>query len=275
MSDTALEFVLRRDRVVVAAALGLLTVLCWAYMLWLVVAMNAGMSQGTGAMPAQSTPSAAGMLSAMKPWTLSEFVLMFVMWAVMMVGMMTPSAAPMILLYARVGRQARQEGKPLAATAYFAGGYLFAWTVFSLIATLGQWGLERALLLDPMMTSANGFFSGIVLMAAGIFQWSPQKRACLKHCQAPMAFIQAHGGLRKDGWGSFAIGVRHGAFCIGCCWALMALLFVGGVMNILWIAAIAIFVLAEKVIPTGHVVSRLAGILLVAAGVWMLLETTT
>jgi predicted metal-binding membrane protein len=189
----------------------------------------------------------------------------------MMVGMMIPSASPMILIYARVGRQAARQGKPLAATGFFAGGYLLAWTSFSLVATIGQWLLERAALLTPMMSAASGVVGALVLIAAGIFQWTPSKDNCLKHCQAPLSFIQQHGGFRRDRLSSLALGLRHGTFCIGCCWALMALLFVGGVMNIVWIAGLTIFVLLEKVIPLGRVVPRAAGGGLILWGAWSLI----
>jgi predicted metal-binding membrane protein len=189
--------------------------------------------------------------------------------------MMTPSAAPMILIYARVGRQAAVQGKLLAATGWFAGGYLLAWAGFSLFATVGQWGLQRTALLTPAMASASSVFGGLVLIAAGLYQWTPLKDACLSRCRAPLLFIQQHGGFRRDAPGSFGLGVRHGLYCIGCCWALMALLFVGGVMNVLWIAAIAVFVLAEKVVPGGRVLTRLAGAGFVAAGVWLLVAPAT
>lgn len=268
MTETALEFLLRRDRAIVGAALAVLMALAWVYMVWLAGNMD-GMS--TDGMPTPSSGGAAGVaLARMRPWTPAEFVAMFVMWAVMMVGMMVPSASPMVLLYARVGRLAAARGKPLAATGFFAGGYLLAWTAFSLAATLGQWGLDAALLLNPMMASANSTFSGLVLVAAGLFQWTPQKDACLKHCRAPLSFIQQHGGFRRDAQGSLAVGFRHGLYCIGCCWALMALLFVGGVMNIFWIAAISVLVLAEKVAPAGRLVSRVAGSMLLAAGTLLL-----
>ncbi len=194
------------------------------------------------------------------------------MWAVMMIGMMTPSAVPMILIYARVGRQATQQGKPLAASAYFAAGYLFTWIGFGLAATAAQWALERAALLTPMMAGASDMFSGAVLIAAGIYQWTPLKDACLRQCQSPWLFIQRHGGFRSDLLGTLALGARHGAYCIGCCWVLMALLFVGGVMNVLWIAAIAILVLAEKVVPAGRVISRTLGAGLFAGGAWLLAQ---
>lgn len=256
MTGSALEATLRRDRLVVGASLIAVTVVAWFYLLWLGHSM--GMDGGMVMAPAY------------QPWDATRFVFMFVMWAIMMVGMMTPSTAPMILLYARVGRQAERQGRPLAATGFFAGGYLLAWTVFSLTATGGQWALEHALLLSPVMASTNGTFSALLLIAAGVYQWSSLKNACLEHCQSPLVFIQRHGGFRRDVTGSLILGFRHGIYCIGCCWALMALLFVGGVMNFLWIAGIAAFVLLEKVLPTGRWVPRVTGTALVAAGAWLL-----
>ena len=171
---------------------------------------------------------------------------MFMMWVVMMIGMMTPAAAPMVLLYARVGRQAAMQGKPFANSYCFFGGYLLAWVAFALVATLAQWAVQRASLLTPMMESASAIFGSALLIAAGLYQWSP-KDACLRQCQAPLQFIQRHGGFRRDAKGSLKLGIRHGAYCVGCCWALMALLFVGGVMNLLWIAVLTVFILLESV----------------------------
>jgi predicted metal-binding membrane protein len=187
-----------------------------------------------------------------------------------MVGMMTPSAAPMILIYARLGRQAAALGKPFAAIGWFAAAYLLTWAGFALVATAAQWGLQRLALLDPMMASASQVFGGIVLVAAGVYQWTPLKDKCLAQCQSPFLFIQRHGGFHRDRSGSLALGARHGAYCVGCCWALMALLFVGGVMNVVWIAAIAVFVLAEKIIPSGRLISRIAGGGFIVSGVWLL-----
>ncbi len=133
-----------------------------------------------------------------------------------------------------------------------------------------QWALERAALLTPMMASASNVFGGIVLIAAGLYQWAPLKNACLRQCQAPLLFIQRHGGFRSSLQGALALGGRHGAYCVGCCWVLMALLFVGGVMNVLWIAAISVFVLAEKVVPAGRVISRISGAIFIAGGVRLL-----
>jgi len=265
MSDSALESVLRRDRTVVVAALAALAALAWAYTLWLAHSMDMG-GMSAPAMPGMGTM----MAPALTLWTPADFVFMFTMWAVMMVGMMTPSAAPMILIYARVGRQAAEQGKPLAATGWFAGGYLAAWAAFSLGATVGQWMLERAALLTPMMASASDVFGGIVLIIAGLYQWTPLKDACLTHCRTPVAFILQHGGFRREALGSLGLGFRHGLYCVGCCWALMALLFSGGVMNLYWIAGLALFVLLEKTIPPGHRLASLSGLGLVGWGVALL-----
>ncbi|HEY7228953.1 MAG TPA: DUF2182 domain-containing protein [Pseudolabrys sp.] len=269
MTETALTAVLRRDRVIVCASLFALIAIAWAYVLWLIPTMSMGGMEMLD-MRMIANPFDVAMVPSLQPWSAAEFTFTFVMWVIMMVGMMTPSVAPMVLIYARVGRQAELQGKPLAATGYFAGGYLTAWAVFALVATIGQWLLERASLVTPMLESASNFIGGLVLVAAGLYQWTPVKDACLKHCQAPLHFIQQHGGFRRDGLGSLSIGFRHGLYCIGCCWALMALLFVGGIMNPLWIAGIAVFVLAEKVIPSGRVLSRICGVVLVAAGIWLI-----
>lgn len=272
MSGITLDAVLRRDRIIVIASLAAITLLAWLYLLSLTD------MRATGEMPMGSMDGMAdmpGMAEAMltpRAWSLGEVLLVFAMWSVMMVGMMLPSAAPMILLYARVGRHAASQGTPLAATGVFGSGYVAAWFLFSLMATLGQWLLERALLLTPMMESASGLFSGVLLLFAGFYQWTPLKHACLSKCRAPAAFIQSEGGFRREPWGAFNMGLRHGLYCVGCCWPLMALLFVGGVMNILWIAGLAVFVLAEKIIPGGQRLSQAAGAILVAAGLWLIVR---
>lgn len=267
MSDAALTSLLRRDRAVVIAALTITTALAWAYVLWLADDMRMGGMDMTGF---RMVPAGLGMMMpAASPWAPLEFVFVFAMWTVMMVGMMTPSVAPTVLIYARVARQAAEQGKPFAPAAFFAGGYLLIWIAFSAAATIAEWVLDRAMLLTPMMESANHTLGGSVLIAAGLYQWMPPKDACLKQCQAPLQFIQRHGGFRRDVAGSLTLGGRHGLYCLGCCWALMALLFVGGVMNVLWIAILTIIVLAEKVIP-GRLIPRIAGAAFIAAGVAML-----
>ena len=270
MSDTALEAALRRDRAVVIVALAIITALAWADLAWLAGDMAMGGMDMTGYRMIPAGRSL--MMPADAPWQPIEFGYVVVMWVVMMIGMMTPSAAPMILIYARVGRHAASEGKPFAAASWFAGGYLFAWTTFSLIATLAQWALERAALLTPMMQSASNRLGAAVLILAGLYQWAPLKDACLSHCRSPLLFIQQHGGFRREPLGALALGFRHGIYCIGCCWALMALLFAGGVMNLFWIATLAVLVLLEKVVPFGRVIARVAGLAFIAGGAWLLLQ---
>ena len=269
MADTALEVVLRRDRLIVAAALVVVTALAWAYVVRLAADMDMGGMDMTGFRMISAGLEMA-MAPASYPWSGADFALMFAMWSVMMVGMMTPSAAPMLLIYARVGRRAASAGKPFAPTGWFAAGYLLACTGFALAATAAQWELERTALLTPTMASASTVFGSAVLIAAGLYQWTPLKDACLAQCQSPLVFIARHGGFRGHAPGALALGLRHGTYCVGCCWALMTLLFVGGVMNVLWIAGLAILVLVEKVAPAGRIVARAAGVLLVAAGAWLL-----
>jgi predicted metal-binding membrane protein len=270
MSDTGLEAVLRRDRAIVVAALAALTILAWADLVWLAGDMKMGGMDMTGF---RMIPAGQGlMMPASAPWQPIEFGYVFAMWVVMMIGMMTPSVAPMILIYARVGRQAMMQGKPFAASGWFAAGYLLAWFAFSLAATAAQWGLERAALLTPMMESASNILGAAVLVLAGLYQWTPLKDACLSYCQSPLTFIMRHGGFRRNPAGALTLGFQHGIYCIGCCWALMVLLFVGGVMNLLWIAALAILVLFEKITPFGRIIARVAGVACIAAGVWLLMQ---
>lgn len=268
MTDGTLERLLRRDRLLIAGALGAIIALTWGYLLWLAADMDMGGMDMTGF---RMIPAGIGVMAPTSaPWGAMEFALVFVMWAVMMIGMMVPSAAPMILMYARVGRQGKVDGKPLVATGWFAAGYLLAWIGFSLAATLAQWIVERAALLDSRMASASNVLGGIVLIAAGVYQWSPLKDVCLAQCQSPLGFLMRHGGFRADLPGCLLLGLRHGAYCVGCCWVLMALLFVGGVMNVLWIALLALLVLLEKLIPFGAWIARAAGVICLAAGAGML-----
>src|SRR5271169_508959 len=268
MIDTALEAALRRDRIIMIAALVVLTALAWADLVWLADDMAMGGMDMTGF---RMIPAGQGlMMPASEPWKPIEFEYVFVMWVVMMIGMMTPSVAPMILIYARIGRQAATQGKPFAASGWFAAGYLLAWTAFSLAATTVQWALERAALLTPMMVSASNILGAVVLIVAGLYQWTPLKEACLSYCRSPLVFIQQQGGFRREPAGALVLGFRHGIYCVGCCWALMALLFIGGVMSLLWIAVLAILVLLEKIAPFGRVVTRIAGVGFVATGTWML-----
>jgi predicted metal-binding membrane protein len=209
----------------------------------------------------------APMMDAMTgahPWTATEFALRLAMWALMMVAMMVPTAAPMTLLYAAVARKAAAQHYPLASTSVFVTGYIAMWTTFSLVATIAQHALDQAALLSPMMVSTSAGFGAALLIAAGVYQLTPLKNACLRNCRTPAHFLSRY--WRTGNVGAFRMGLRLGAYCVGCCWILMGLLFVGGVMNLLWIAAIAIFVLLEKTIPCGEVGGRVAGAAMILFG---------
>jgi predicted metal-binding membrane protein len=246
VSQAGLEILLRRDRVVVSAALAVLVAAAWLYLLHLASEMS------EMAMP--DMPGMAMAMPAMHPWSWVEVGALVVMWSVMMVAMMTPSAAPMILMFATIHRRRAAEGRPAVPTAIFVLGYLVVWTAFSVAAALAQAGLHAAALL----------------VAAGLFQWTPLKRACLATCRSPMSFLMS--SWREGRGGAFLMGVRHGLYCLGCCWALMALLFVAGVMNLLWVAALAVIVLVEKVVPAGDLVGRIAGVAMIAAGVLLVVR---
>lgn len=252
----SLETVMKRDRLVVLGGLVGITTLAWGYMVYLARKMEA--MDMTMAM------------TNMQAWGHVDLVMLFVMWSVMMVAMMVPSAAPMILTFAMINRRRRHREEPFVATAFFLAGYLMVWTGFSVLVTLAQWKLHAAALLSPMMVSTSPILGAILLLAAGAFQWTPFKDACLTHCRSPMGFLttQWREGIR----GALFMGLRHGSYCAGCCWFLMALLFVAGVMNLLWVAAITAFVLIEKVIPRGDLVGRAAGGVLVLAGLALLLH---
>jgi len=193
---------------------------------------------------------------------------MFLMWWVMMAAMMLPSALPMTLTFATVNRRRRELGTPYVPTAVFVAGYLLAWGAFSLAATAAQWALEQSALLSPTMRLSSPLAGGLVFVAAGLYQLTPLKHACLRRCRSPLAFVLEH--WHEGTAGALRMGAVHGAYCLGCCALLMALLFVGGVMNLLWAAAIAAWVLLEKVLPRGEALARLAGVVAIACGLWMI-----
>jgi predicted metal-binding membrane protein len=202
-------------------------------------------------------------------WDFRHLALLFAMWVVMMAGMMLPSAAPALLLYACVIRRSEDGDRTQAHVHAFAGGYLTVWTGFSLIATCLQRFLAQLFLISPMMESNSRVFGGSVLIVAGLFQLTPLKRTCLQYCRSPAELISRF--WRPGVRGGFYLGVASGLFCLGCCWALMLLLFVGGVMNLAWIAALTIFVLIEKLAPLGLQGGRLSGVLIAVFGVCTLL----
>ncbi len=198
----------------------------------------------------------------------TTLVLTLLMWAIMMAGMMLPSAAPMILLYAAIVRKNRERGTVLSAVWLFAGGYLLVWTAFSLGATALQVLFEEVRVASSMMVATSKWLSGVILLAAGSYQWSPLKDKCLAQCRSPIQFITGH--WQTGRLGALRMGATHGLYCVGCCWAIMLLLFVGGVMSLLWVALIAGFVLLEKLVPYGRLVGRIAGLTLVGAGLYVL-----
>ena len=260
-----IERILLQDKRLVVVALVCLSALAWSYL----VVMARQMAAGDMTLMGMGTPSAMSgsdmmdtVTASQMQWSPLTFLLMFIMWSIMMIGMMIPSAAPVILLYARVQRRKLAHQAPIARVAAFTAGYLLVWTSFSLLATVPQWVLSELRLLSPMMESTSQFLGVGILLAAGIYQLTPLKQACLKQCQSPIGFLTSHW---KDGaLGSLRMGIEHGRFCRGGGWLLMALLFVGGVMNLIWVAVIATFVLLEKVAPRGEIVGRVGGVLLIA-----------
>lgn len=248
-----LEHVLRRDRLVVVVGLVMVVTLAWTYL-----AIGAGMDIEMMVEMPDMEPM---------PWTPVYAALLFAMWWVMMIAMMVPSAAPTVLLYAAVKRKERAPAAAMEAWVFLAG-YLAIWAGFSLVAVLAQWLLEHAGLLSMAMASTSAVLGAVILVAAGLYQFTPLKTACLRYCQSPLLFLSQH--WRPGPMGAFGMGLRHGGYCVGCCWFLMALLFVSGVMNLVWIVGIAIYVACEKLLPLGPRfgprLSQVAGVALILSG---------
>ncbi len=246
-----------RDHWTIFAALGGVTTVAWIYLVIAARPMSTGTTDHSSANAMQS-------MAHVRPWTAAEFGLMLAMWTVMMVAMMAPTAAPMAFVYAAVARKAASQDRPVAPTFVFVAGYLAMWGLFSVVATAAQWSLDQLALLSPMMVSASPVFGGVLLIGAGVYQLTPFKDACLAHCRAPAYFISQH--WRGGSVGAFRMGLELGAYCLGCCWILMGLLFVGGVMNLLWIAAIAMFILLEKTMPWAKTGGRVLGAAMILIG---------
>ncbi len=240
----------RRDIQTILALIAAIVLLCWVYLIRLAVDMQAMLK----AMPNMPLPV----------WDTGYALMMFFMWAIMMVGMMLPSVIPAVMIYASIVRKAEKDERSIAPTVFFIAGYLFIWLLFSVAATGLQYALQVNDLLSPMMKSNNALFGASLLIIAGLYQWLPIKDVCLRHCRSPIEFISEHWRTGKKG--ALLMGAHHGLYCVGCCWLLMSLLFFGGVMNLLWIAALTIFVLLEKTLPWGHQSARFVGILMVLSG---------
>ena len=301
---TPLETILRRDRAVILGALGVVVLASWAYLLagagtgmsaWGMSSLDlalgrvepmpigevsAGATSGgpVNAGETSGDPMSCIMGDAMSAmatparWSLEYAGIMVSMWWVMMIAMMVPSAAPAILVYARVVLHAQMQGHSATAVvpvAWFVAGYLAAWLGFSVAAVLVQWGLERLGLVHMMMMwSLDLSLSGAILVAVGLYQLSPFKQRCLSHCRMPAEYLARH--WRPGIGGALRLGAAHGLYCLGCCVMLMALLLVGGIMNLFWIAGIALLVLAEKLVPGGRHLARITGAALLAGGVYVL-----
>lgn len=261
---TTFEAFLRRERTLIIAVVAALTALAWIYV-W----------QGAGMGMSALQMTRVTLFPHTQPETMPDMIMpaiawftVVAMWWIMMIAMMLPSATPLLLLYGRVLRHAAQPSNATAyvSTAFVAFGYLFVWLAFAIVATALQYLLQRVGVISTMMLwSRSAMLSALVLVSTGAYQLSPLKRTCLKHCRGPIDFLSRH--WRPGRIGALRIGFEHGAWCVGCCWMLMALLFVGGVMNLVWIAALTLIVLVEKIAPHGQVFGNLAGALLI---VWAL-----
>ncbi len=268
---TAAEAVLRRERLIIGTAVVLMCLLSWA---WVLAGAGAGMNPV--AMSTWQFPPPVLRPGVITAWPPLYWLIMLSMWWVMMIAMMLPGAAPMILLYARVYRHSQAQGRVqqgVVPTASFLCGYLLAWLVFSLIATVLQRVLEYiGWVHSMMMWSTELKLTATFLLAAGAYQLSPLKRVCLSHCRSPAAYLSAH--WRAGTWGALRMGSAHGLYCVGCCWVLMLLLFAGGIMNLVWIAGLTSVVLLEKLAPRGDWVAGCTGWILIALGAWLMVGSS-
>lgn len=253
MKKVEIADLFHKDRLIVFSGLALITVFSWAYMIHMAMSMT-----GTG-------------MNMTKPclmhWGVGDIIHLFIMWTIMMAAMMLPAATPMIIMFAAVNGQLSKGESPLIATWLFILGYLAVWTAYSGLATLAQWGLHLSALLTHHMVITSPLLGGSLLIAAGIFQWTPFRDACMSKCRSPQGFLMTE--WREGQRGAMIMGLKAGLFCVGCCWLLMVLSFVLGVMNMIWMAAITAFMLMEK-ITDNKWISRMAGLILVVWGLWVL-----
>lgn len=243
-SQSPVAGVISRDRAIIASCIIVITALAWMYLIHL---------------------SAQNMTMPMvASWSATDYFFTFAMWSVMMVGMMSASAAPVLLLFS--GMQKNRGGRTLDGTVLLLGlGYLIVWVGFSAFAALAQLALHNAAVLSPSMATTSSILGGVVLLLAGVYQLTPVKHACLRQCQSPLGFLMSN--WREGRKGALVMGLEHGKYCLGCCWALMCVLFVVGVMNLVWVAALMAFILIEKFSRSGVYVARLAGVAMIAAGI--------
>ena len=259
-----LERAIRSERAYLGVAIAVISLIAWGYLL-----AGAGTGMTAPAMTTWRFPPSAETLFGPADWTLRYAIMMITMWFAMMVAMMLPSAAPMMMIYARVYAQGQRQGQIASGTvpiSIFAAGYLLCWFVFSVAAAALQYAFEIAGLADGMwMWSLSRYLTAGLLLTAGLYQFSALKRACLNHCRSPAAFLSQN--WRPGRRGAFRLGLVHGAFCLGCCWSLMLLLFAGGVMNLFWIAGLSVLVLLEKLAPFRARLTKPIGVFLIGAGI--------
>jgi predicted metal-binding membrane protein len=271
LAASPLESILKRDRIVVAAALAALFLVAWAFLIHLAggMARMEGLSARMMGMSVNDRVSAA-LEAAMSPGAAAladagvNFLLLALMWAIMMVAMMIPGAAPTILLFSALERKRASATGMGGRTAAFVAGYVAIWCAFSIVAAALQTALSHGGLLSMQMTMRSALLAGVVFIAAGIYEFTPLKDRCLTHCRSPLEWLPQH--MRPGRSGAFRMGVEHGTYCVGCCWVLMLLLFAVGIMNLVWVAALAAIVLVQKLLPAGILPQRLVGGLLVAVG---------
>jgi predicted metal-binding membrane protein len=254
---TAIEAAFASDRLIVLGGIGAITLVSWAYTCSMVRAHQSGMA-GQVALPHAHHRTAY------------DLAFLCLMWTVMMVAMMAPAVAPAVLMFARMNRSRRGPENAHQETALFAAGYFALWTAYSGAASLAQWGLQKAGLVSPSMAFSSTALSGMVLTAAGIYQWTPLKNSCLSHCRTPLSYLMTH--WRTGPGGALRMGMEHGWHCVLCCWLLMLLLLVAGAMNLLWMGAITALVLVEKLTPGNRWITPVSGALLTCWGVWMLAQ---
>jgi predicted metal-binding membrane protein len=245
----------RKHRLLISSCLSLIVALAWVYLVLLDRRMSASMRSN-------AMMAAMGMSPA-APWTTADIVLTFVMWTVMMIGMMAASTMPVLLLFATVLTELGRPKVPRAVLA-FGVGFLSVWIGFSVVATVAQWVMHDAALLTPALSASNPLLAGTIVIVAGVYQLTPLKHSCLMHCRSPLGSLMTtwHDGRT----GAFRMGFDNGMYCLGCCWALMCVLFAIGVMNLMWVAALSVFVLFEKLRVGPPGVTRVTGAAMIVAG---------
>jgi len=250
---TKMESLLRREQLLAFSCLAVVILISWAYMLHMAWEVSGAGTEIT--------------LACLMRWGSGDISHSFIMWATMMVAMMFPSATPMILMFTIVNQQQGETQRPLIPTGLFVLGYFLVWTAYSALAAMAQWGLHVAALLSHNLVITSPLLGGVLLVAAGIFQWTPFRDACMSKCRSPLGFLMAE--WREGRPGALIMGLKHGVNCVGCCWLLMLLSFVLGIMNMAWMAIVTVFMLVEKAYPRSQWVSRTTGLILVGWGLWI------